>query len=393
MTGPLPPATRLHTVDALRGFALLGILAVNVWAFADPMYGTGATSLFYASPLDHVLRVLTSTLVETKFYLLFSFLFGYSFTLQMASAERAGAAFVPRMLRRQLGLLVLGVLHGVLLFHGEILTIYAVLGLVLLAAHRVRPKTAVLIACTLLLTTGTLFVVAGALAISSGDPFDTVITASDPALTAYRNGPLATLAYHASRFVPTQVFLWIIQGPSALAMFLLGFAAGRQQLLSAPDPVQPYARRLLAIGLPIGLLGGLFYGLVETFIPGGGLELLAFGIGQLSAPLLTASYGLLMLRLFRGAGGEPLVRHLAPLGRMSLSNYVLQSVALGLLFSGYGGALIAEMPSPLLLVSVLVIFTVQLRLSTWWLARHPYGPLEWLLRAVTLRQVPAWRRA
>ncbi len=131
--------SRLQNVDALRGFALLGILVVNVWAFADPYYASTETNPTFDSGLDHAIRFLVSLLFETKFYLLFSFLFGYSFTLQMAAAERAGTGFVPRMLRRQSGLLAIGLLHGALLYYGEILSMYAVLGLILLACRNIAP--------------------------------------------------------------------------------------------------------------------------------------------------------------------------------------------------------------------------------------------------------------
>jgi uncharacterized protein len=129
----IPANTRLLNVDALRGFALLGILVVNIWAFADPYYASKSTNPTYDSGVDHGVRFIVGLLFETKFYLLFSFLFGYSFTLQMAAAERAGSAFIPRMLRRQGGLLVIGLAHGALLYYGEILSTYAILGLVLIA--------------------------------------------------------------------------------------------------------------------------------------------------------------------------------------------------------------------------------------------------------------------
>ena len=136
--------SRLLNVDALRGFALLGILTVNIWLFADPYFASGANNPRYAGALDSGVRFVVALLFETKFYLLFSFLFGYSFTLQMAAAERAGAAFRPRMLRRSAGLVILGVLHGCLLFYGDILHLYGLLCCLLLAVHG-RQRRAVLL--------------------------------------------------------------------------------------------------------------------------------------------------------------------------------------------------------------------------------------------------------
>lgn len=130
---------RLAQVDALRGFALLGILVVNIGYMASTYHGSGLEDPGFASPLDGAVRWFVTVFFEAKFFLLFSFLFGYSFTLQLDSAERSGARFAPRFLRRLAGLFVLGALHAVLLFPGDILTMYAVLGLILLAARRPGP--------------------------------------------------------------------------------------------------------------------------------------------------------------------------------------------------------------------------------------------------------------
>lgn len=129
--GAAAPNERQQMVDALRGFALLGILVVNIASFASTYYGLGIPDPMALSLADRGASFVRAFVFETKFYLLFSFLFGYSFTLQMRSAERGGKAFVPRMVRRHVGLWVIGVVHAVLLYYGDILTTYAVLGAVL----------------------------------------------------------------------------------------------------------------------------------------------------------------------------------------------------------------------------------------------------------------------
>ena len=126
---------RIQTIDAIRGFALFGIFVVNILAFSSVYYGTGMAPPGGQHLVDRMLASIVSAVFELKFYLLFSFLFGYSVTLQMQSAERGGAGFLPRMIRRQAGLFLIGAAHAVFLFHGDILTTYAVLGLVLLAVR------------------------------------------------------------------------------------------------------------------------------------------------------------------------------------------------------------------------------------------------------------------
>ncbi|MFD7622339.1 DUF418 domain-containing protein, partial [Streptomyces sp. NPDC059802] len=128
---------RILEVDALRGFALAGILVVNLMTTAGPPGARDGLAGVHAA--DGAVQWLVVLLAQSKFYLLFSFLFGYSFTLQMDSAARAGARFVPRMSRRLAALLVLGFAHAVLLYTGDILMIYALLGLVLLAVRNAGP--------------------------------------------------------------------------------------------------------------------------------------------------------------------------------------------------------------------------------------------------------------
>ncbi|MEU5160306.1 DUF418 domain-containing protein [Streptomyces sp. NPDC020875] len=386
-----PAAVRLLNVDALRGFALLGILAVNIWAFADPYYAQPAGNPAYDSPLDHAVRFLATLFFETKFYLLFSFLFGYSFTLQMAAAERSSAAFRPRMLRRQAGLLALGLTHGALLFHGEILTLYALLGLILLACRRISPRRAARTAITLITVSGTLWLLLGLAVLADGGTQSGPGSAPAEKLAAFTGDAGATAAYHAGHFPETFGALALIQGASSLAMFLLGYAAGRVRLLAEPDPYRPLLRRLLVTGLPTGLAGAAFYAWAAVHRPGSAVEIVAFGVGQLTAPLLTASYVVLGLALFRTARGGSVERALAPLGKVALSAYLLQSLTLGALFTGYGLGLVDRL-SPLAVLAVVpVVFLVQLVLARWWLRRHRYGPGEWLLRAVTIAAVPPWR--
>ncbi|MEN5091475.1 DUF418 domain-containing protein [Pseudomonas protegens] len=385
-------AARLQHVDALRGFALLGILAVNIWSFADPYYTSPVSNPAYAGSLDHLIRWLVSVLFEAKFYLLFSFLFGYSFTLQMASAERSGERFVPRMLRRQLALLAIGLAHGALLFYGEILSLYALLGLVLLALRGLSARWAATLAIVLITGTAVLILLFGVQLLNAG--LYTGVADGEPVLKdmALGGDALDTLAYNASHLLETASALWLLQGPSTLAMFLLGYVAGRKGLLVAPYRFERKLPGLLAVTLPLGLGSALLYGYWAAYAPGGGLEVIGYGISQLTAPLLSASYAMLLLRAFHAPLGQRLCQRLAPLGRMSLSNYLLQSLILCLLFTGYGLGLINHLSPLWMPVLVIAIYLLQMQLSTLWLRTHQYGPCEWLLRAVTIGAWPNWRK-
>jgi uncharacterized protein len=178
------------------------------------------------------MRWIVALLFELKFYLLFALLFGYSFTLQFDYAARQGAAFVPRFLRRLAGLFVIGAAHAVLLFHGDILTTYAVLGLILLAVRGIRPRTA-LIAAGVLAGIVALFMTLSAL---SGTVFApdtaTAIAAGRESTEALRADPGSVIAEHLRSMPQMLGALAGLQAPLAMAAFLVGLAAGKRQVLA-----------------------------------------------------------------------------------------------------------------------------------------------------------------
>lgn len=394
---PSPP-TRIADVDALRGCALFGILVVNIGAFATPWFGLGLTDPAFHGSVDRATHFLVALLFETKFYLLFSFLFGYSFTLQMQAAARAGAPFVPRMLRRQAGLWLIGALHAVFLFHGDILTTYAVLGIVLLALHRCGERPALALASLLVAACVALWACMAWLQSlqPAGDAVDNAVAMAQKAaaaLAAYRATPAVVIAQHLRELSEIWIVLLLVQAPCALAMFLCGLAAGkREMLLHASDYLQ-LRRRLLWAGALLGLPGAAIYAWTSVYGDSQAWQVAGLAVGLASAPLLAGAYLALALALFERLRDGTLFALLADTGRMALSNYLLQSAVCAWLFLAYGARLMGSV-SPLgALALAAVIFGLQLPLSRWWLRRHAYGPVEWLLRALTIAAWPRWRRA
>lgn len=395
MTAERAPATgRIADLDALRGFALLGILMVNIGAFASAYYGSGLADPAFDSGPDRFTLALVRTVFETKFYLLFSFLFGYSFSLQMASAQRAGSAFVPSYLRRSAGLALLGIGHALLLFHGDILLTYALLGLLLLALRGLAPKTALHLATALVLLTALCWALAG-LALADADPVVPSPWMHDEiarATAAYRHSIGATIAQHALELQTNMWFvLGLIQAPCALAMFLLGLAAAKDNSFTRLTGRNKPLWRVLAVGGPIGLAGALCYNALNTAPAQAGNSLLGLAVGILSAPALTGAYVAALLLLLRHPRGAVLGAWLAPAGRMALTNYLLQSLVCAIVFTAWGWALIGVLAPPQVALLALLIYLVQLGLSRWWMRSHAYGPVEWLLRALTHWHRPPWR--
>ncbi|MFI0986050.1 DUF418 domain-containing protein [Streptomyces exfoliatus] len=386
---------RLGAVDALRGFALFGILIVNSTYLASAYHGTGVEDPGVGGPLDDAVRAIVATFFEAKFFLLFSFLFGYAFTLQLASADRARARFVPRFLRRLTGLFLLGVVHAVVLFPGDILTTYAVLGLILLVFHRIRPRTAVRTAVVLFGGTAAAYaLLAVAVTLWSAHAgLDEVAAAADAARAteALRGDAASVVSAHLDQLADVVFMLAFFQAPAALAAFFLGLAAGRHQVLSDITGYGRLLRRLQAWGFTVGLGGGAVYAHASLAHPSTAYQILALGVDVITAPLLAAAYAATVLRLANGRHGRTVIAALAPAGRMTLTDYLTQSLACALLFTGYGAGLVGRVPPTGVASIALTLFAAQALASRWWLGRHPYGPAEWGLRAWTTLSWPDWR--
>ncbi|MFD0000191.1 DUF418 domain-containing protein [Nocardia sp. NPDC127526] len=381
---------RIGEVDTLRGFALFGILITNALVLTMLMSFVGAGGEVrptFDGGIDRFVYAVMYGLFLGRFYLLFAFLFGYSFTLQIAAAERAGAAPVRRLLRRAGALFVIGIAHAMLLWIGDILTLYAVLCVILVLLRKLRPRTAVISALVLYaLFCGLAFLPGGTGGIEGfGEFFD--LRRMHEGYTGGFGDTFETQLGLAPGFL---LFIFVGQGLPSLGMFLLGMAAGKRRVFEDPDLLRRWTPRAMAVGFGVGLPVSIATIVLWTF--GADVPSYWSGIQELANPFMTLGYVATIgwLTRSRWAGA---VAWLAPAGRMAASNYIAQSVIFMVVYTGYGLALADRVPPAAVVALGVVTFAVQLRVSAWWLDRFAYGPVEWVLRAVTYRSVPPWRKA
>lgn len=372
---------RFAQIDALRSCALGGILLVNIWYFADPYTLGGTISPQHATTADLWVRFTVAALFEAKFYLLFSFLFGYSFVLQERTAISAGQSPVGRTKRRLVGLLVLGLLHGVFLFYGDILLTYALMGLILLATRSMRTSSAVITGSALIGVIGSVILAVGlVIAATFGGPGITMRL--DRPVEPLTQNPAEALAENASNFLETVAGVLLLQGPLSLAMFYLGLAAARAQFLERRLPLSLLTTTAAAC-LPLGLAAGVLQAYLTSYVDRDQFAVLAVGISTLTAPLLTAGYVSLLLLFFRTRPGARVCRFLAPAGRIALTNYLMQSVVMAVLFTGLGLRLADQLPAPAVAGVAVVLLAAQMVASKVLLDRARTGPAEWVLRRLT----------
>jgi len=367
--------SRQHFPDRLRAVALLGIVLVN-----SPFLGISASGYTAASiegPLNTATAFAVMVLLQSKFYLLFSFLFGYSSQFIL----RDNGSRDRRRFRRRLAALgLLGLLHATFFFVGDILMTYAALGLGLLllnarSARVVTSWAAVAVVSSIILVVGSVILIVSDPSLAEGDAS---ITALDGALEAgtFIEAALARL----SALPSVLVFTLLLQGTMAFGAFCLGLLAGRGALLADPEAGVSRWRAWALVGISIGAPLQVVAATIQikgVHSGDAGLATIGTLIGFGSAPMLTLGYlGLTGLLLARYAN---FLRPLEQSGRASLSIYIGESVALSLIFCGYGLELFGAFGSlGVLLVGVAVWVGLAFAASGW-LRRFRQGPLEALV--------------
>lgn len=403
MSGPTPPAERLQVVDVLRGVAVFGILLVNMELFSTPIYLVGQAARLWPGWTDRAADWLIRVAAEGKFYTMFSFLFGLGLAVQMERTRARGARFVPLYARRLLMLGVIGAAHAVLLWIGDILLTYAVLGFVLLLFRHRRPRVVLAAAGACLLLA--VVINAGPAAVAFLDERVAGTPPDDPGQTDValeRLAQQATQAYTQGSFTdivrqrlrdlrflyPYEIFLVF----SVFAMFLLGLYAGRRGVFHDVPAHRGLIRRALWWGGGIGLAGNLAFALTATCQ--GALADLVGAVGfEIGAPALSIAYMSGVTLLTQGAEWRRRLAPLAAVGRTALSNYLLQSLICTTIFYGYGLGWFGRVGPAAGAALAVAIYAVQVPLSVWWVRRFQFGPVEWLWRSLTYLQVPPMRQA
>ncbi|HEY0376774.1 MAG TPA: DUF418 domain-containing protein [Pyrinomonadaceae bacterium] len=395
--GPVAPRERIELLDVLRGLAVCGILIGNVQWFSG--YGMMPPALAAQAPsADRVTHFLVHFFVEGKFYSIFSFLFGFGFALQISRAAERGDTKASLFKRRLFWLLVIGLAHAYLLWAGDILSIYALMGF-LLIPFRKKTDAALLKWALILLAvpilTYLLFYVL-------------FVAFVPPEALAKLDAAQVDMWNNAVRTVPQSSYLQIITGynlnyvvgryaslilemrlPKLLAMFLLGSYAYRRGFFQNLSSHQSFVRRVLVYGLVLGLVGNVAFaalaGSEAVFPPSPagivGVVCYAFGV-----PALALFYIALVATLWQKAAWRRLLAFLAPVGRMALTNYLIQTLVCVLIFYGYGLGQFGKLGARTATLLALTIFLFQTLLSALWLKYFGYGPMEWIWRQLTYRR-------
>jgi len=398
-SSPAPASQRFELIDALRGFALFGVLLANFLWVGFWFPGTNDRDDAPSLPTDDAIDFTVMLLVDYKFYTLFSFLFGLGFAMQLERARRRGVSPVPAYSRRTGVLLVLGLVHCLIWF-GDILHVYAVLGFGLLLLRNLSTR-AVLVLAGALFALDALMPTADWLlgltpegsvpqpdtarryeVLTSGSVVDVVRLNIHELATDYAN-----LSWSGS------MMSWYV---SVAARFLVGVAVGRWAVLQHSEEHRAMFRRGALVFLPLGLLGCLaFVGVawiedVIIYRANSAWRLLTIP-ASLGVPLLAAGYVCVLAWGYGSGRFGALYTPLAAVGRLALTNYLTHTAIYLGFFYGLGLGQIGRHSVTVAVGLVCVIYAAQACFSMLWLRPFRFGPAEWVWRCLTYGPTPIRR--
>jgi uncharacterized protein len=384
---PIAASERIEALDVIRGFALFGIFLVNIEWFTRPWQELGAGMQAGTAALDHTVDWLVYLAARGKFWVLFSLLFGMGFAVMSERLDATGRDFRSVYLRRSALLMAFGIAHAVLLWSGDILHSYALAALLLLLARGMRPTTqlslglAIYLGLTLLATAGGL-VMAGVKTLPNAEAATAEAAAS--AAQAYAHGDYLAVTLQRTRDFMFELLPHDIDiVPMAFAVFLCGAWLVRSGRIGDVAAHAAFFRAMALVGVAVGAMLGV--------VMLSGPQAIAGGMHLASSLALAFGYlGIIAWMLARPATAR-FIAWLAPVGRMALSNYLLQSLIASTIFYGYGLGMWGRIGRGSQILLVVVIFAAQALLSRWWLSRYRFGPAEWLWRWGTYGKRPAFR--
>lgn len=398
-----PSSQRIDSLDIMRGFALCGIIFANLMSFTG-FYSLTLAQIGQLPLLERFSLFMIDFLIEGKFYRVFAMLLGAGFAIQFArfnqkKRHQKKQGFGQFWRRRMSILLVLGLCHMFFVWHGDILTLYSLLGLCLLLvvnwSNQALLRAAVVL---LLLPIGVHFL----LALTADQAFwhlasKIVITLkaqlgyAEASLLQLRTSTAAIDVFWGNVFsaIPRPIAYIKTGRPfEVLGQFILGMYLARVYLLN-DKPLCPPRTITIAIFVIIGLGLNLIYATIKA-VTGSPFSIDALGLVQgvvyhLGAIILALGFMAILYRLSLNAHSifNPLTARLAVLGRMSLTIYVMQSSVCVLLFYGYGFSLMGQVPFTSILGFATVILFMQIIFAQYWLSHFSQGPLEWLWRRLS----------
>ncbi|KGA18741.1 putative membrane protein [freshwater metagenome] len=370
--------------DVLRGFALLGILVVNI-QFMGLNSGEGARGELTQGLANGTATFIIASIFAGKFYLLFSFLFGYSsnYIIRGDGANRA------RWVKRCFALIALGALHFTFLWHGDIIFLYGIFGLLLIPFFFRADRTLKIWTRIVFITSSTLVLLVGALVYIAERYLPT------ESFQAPMESKLDSVLVNGTflEAIPARLEIWVygittgvfLQGGLAFAAFLLGLRMARSNFLSSPMDAKmntSLMKKGFFIGAPIQIVAAIALVRNEhTAEPSEAIYLISLFTSFIAAPLMSIFFISVIRKMVEDK--PSFVTWMVPAGKMSLTVYISQSIITSLIFGPWGLGLFQKLETWEVVLLALGIWLALVYLATIWLQKFSQGPLEKMVNTLT----------
>lgn len=380
---------RIMSLDVMRGIAIFGIFLVNMLSFHSPFLYLDPFS-WWQAPIDQFTYILIDIFAQGSFYPLFALLFGYGLIILRNRTIEKGLPFTPLAIRRFLILLIIGVFHAMFIWHGDILINYAFFGVIFLFFLKMSAKSMMLTGFFLWLVPNSflslLIIMSSMFAPGEEIPIYNHIEAQQ-SVEIYQQGSFMDITeqrmadWYAVNNPANAIFMVF----SIFSFFLIGGGAAKLRIIERTKDLRKPLKLAFAVFLMIGLsLKMLLYILHRSIA----LEYIQETLG---GPILAIAYGIGIALLVNREGRSKILAIFAPVGRMSISNYLIQSLLATFLFYSYGFGFYDKISVFIGTILVMLIYTGQTVISYHWLKKHHYGPVEWLWRSLTYKKLQPWK--
>lgn len=378
MVSPISKKNRIIELDVIRGFALFGVLLVNLTMIDATLYSDVASSLTESFSLS---LWLIDMLAVGKFYSLFSMLFGagfyyFVFKDQLTLNETTLLQNTSLFKRRLTILLFMGLIHMTLVWYGDILHVYAFTGFFLIRKRDKMPKT--------LIQTGLLWWIASAVifAYFSSLPSATNDALAKTALKAYQSSSyLEMLSYRLTHEVPLVLTNLAVVPIRIYGLFLLGYGYAKSGFFSQLERHKILIKKL-AMSTSVIFVAVI---IAENVLSSGFLQSLFKELGTLTGATL---YACILILSYQNKWARVIVKPLASLGQMAVTNYLTQTICFTFFYYGYGFAMLQSLAPIMYWYLAIGFILIQIIVSNLWLKRHRFGPVEWAWRRLTYKQNP-----
>ena len=394
---PTAARERIQVIDVLRGCALFGIIAANMRWFNSPAEVYMNPHLVQLASADQLTQLLLDFFVNSKFIALFAMLFGLGFGAQM---ERGGEQNAAIYIRRLSVLAIIGAMHALLLWWGDILLIYALMGFLLLK-FRKSDQDAIIMWALIIYWFPILLILGFAVISASGASLqatgqEAVAETLQRTVQIYREGSYRAMLGVRFRevllFNSNAPFMY----PRILSMFLFGLYIWRRGIFQNLSANLPLLKKILKWSLITGMAGNAGYVLInEIWRPSPATNALLFAvmwiIESIGTPAMSIFYACALILLFQKEAWRHRLLPFAAVGRTALTNYLMQTVICTALFYSYGLGLFGKIGPLAGLIPTVVIYAVQTGISMAWLRAFRFGPMEWVWRSLTYARLQPMR--